>query len=138
MKNHVCWRICDMMMSCVSICLNCSVCRFVHKWMIILEQCSVQNVCIILCWQLLCNGFKHFVLSILYWQKIVGLFFMKKEGGCILTPNIFIGFLQYLFHVILISGDYRVTIGDVTKEVKTARNPQFVPCKYCKYSLATW
>jgi len=24
---------CDVMKSCVSICLNCSVCRIVHKWM---------------------------------------------------------------------------------------------------------
>ena len=31
-----------------------------------------------------------------------------------------------------------MTIGDVTKEVKPARNPQFVPCKYCKYSRANW
>ena len=105
---------------------------------VILEQCSVQNMCIILCWQLLCNGFKHFGLSILYWKKFVGLFFIIEEGGCIFTPNIFIDFPWYLFHVILVSGDYHVTIGDVTKEVKPARNPQFVPCKYCKYPRANW
>ncbi|XP_021936474.1 von Willebrand factor A domain-containing protein 8 isoform X2 [Zootermopsis nevadensis] len=34
------------------------------------------------------------------------------------------------------SGEYRVTIGDVTKEVKPARNPQFVPLNYLNKELS--
>jgi len=40
--------------------------------------------------------------------------------------------------VIIIAGEYHVTIGDVTKEVKPARNPLFVPLNYCKCSQTVW
>ncbi|GFG34443.1 hypothetical protein Cfor_05032 [Coptotermes formosanus] len=39
-------------------------------------------------------------------------------------------------HIKSYSSDYHVTVGDVTKEVKPAKNPQFVPCKYLNKELS--